>query len=268
MNIQNILAMIVVGFSGFAAHVSYAAPANWVVSVNGEKLTEDDLKISLAGLPEGQREKYLSNRTTKLQAIESLVNQELLVQEAKKEKLQDTSVFQARIEAFKKQVLASMWMEKRIEPQVTESAARDFYTKNKRRFSTGQVHVQHILLENENDAKAMKTEASKPGADFQALAEKHSKDPSAKNNRGDVGWISWGQMVPEFEDAAFNGIKDSVVGPVKTAYGFHVIKVLEKKAGKPLGYTEVEQQVRTALRQQLLQATMARLKTSATIEVR
>ena len=109
--------------------------------------------------------------------------------------------------------------------------------------------------------------ASKPDADFQALAEKNSKDPSAKSNRGDLGFFGRDRMVKEFTDAAFNAKVGSIVGPVKTTYGYHVIKVIERKSGKVMPFEDVEMRVRTDYRQQLVKNIVAEYKKSAKIQV-
>ncbi|MEP7146728.1 MAG: peptidylprolyl isomerase [bacterium] len=97
------------------------------------------------------------------------------------------------------------------------------------------VNASHVLINFGNDTAAAQTKALdiynrvKKGEDIKTLASELSDDPSAKQNRGDLGWFKKGAMVKEFEDAAFNANVGDVVGPVKTKYGFHVIKVLGKE---------------------------------------
>ena len=90
-----------------------------------------------------------------------------------------------------------------------------------------KVHAAHILVRSEPKAKEI-MEKIRAGESFSALAAQFSECPSKKNG-GDLGWFSRGQMVREFERAAFDGEKGAVVGPVKTEFGWHVIKVLDKK---------------------------------------
>lgn len=104
-------------------------------------------------------------------------------------------------------------------------------------------------------------------ADFQALAEKHSKDPSAKNNRGDLGFFGRDRMVPEFTEAAFSADDGQVVGPIKTSYGYHVIKVIERKMGKPLSLSDVQYRVRSDLFQSVRQDYVGKLRQQAKINV-
>ncbi len=90
-----------------------------------------------------------------------------------------------------------------------------------------QVHAAHILVKSEDQAKDLLTKLN-AGVSFADLAKKHSDCPSGKQG-GDLGWFGKGQMVQEFEKAAFEGEKGNVVGPVKTKFGFHLIKILDQR---------------------------------------
>ena len=92
---------------------------------------------------------------------------------------------------------------------------------------TTQIRASHILVSNEDDANKI-LKRIKDGEDFAAVAKRFSSCPSRKNG-GDLGWFGKGQMVPEFEQAAFAADQGAVIGPVKTQFGFHVIKVTGKK---------------------------------------
>jgi len=90
-----------------------------------------------------------------------------------------------------------------------------------------QVHAAHILVKKEDEAKSLLSRLN-AGEAFSDLAKKCSTCPSGRNG-GDLGWFGTGQMVREFEDAAFKGTKGSVVGPVKTQFGWHLIKILDQR---------------------------------------
>jgi len=90
-----------------------------------------------------------------------------------------------------------------------------------------EVHAAHILVKNEKKAQEVLDKLSK-GQPFAEIARKYSLCPSGKSG-GDLGWFGKGRMVPEFEKAAFEGEKGKVLGPVKTQFGYHLIKVLDKK---------------------------------------
>jgi len=221
--------------------------------VGDRTITDKDLRAYLTPLNETQRDNALNDGSTKHQVLTQVVNQELLYQEALKGKMDQSAEFKDAMDNFRKQYLANMLLSHKIEPQVTESAAHKFYSQYADQYSTGQVHVQHILFSSKEEAEKVLPLVKQPGADFQEMAEKYSRDPSVKNNRGDVGFFPRGQFDPAFADAAFNAEKDQIVGPVKTAFGWHIIKVIEHKAGKNLGFEEVELRVRNDLRSRLTQ---------------
>lgn len=245
-----------------------ALSAAELAKVNGRGITDRDLRLALPGLSEGQRETYLRDPNSRRQVLVELINQELLVQEAEKLKLDQEQGYKDALGAFRRQFLAARVLEKNLASKVTDSAARKYFQANKSRFSTAQVHVQHILSADEGTARSVLAQAKKPEQDFQALAEKLSRDPSAKNNRGELGLITRDSpFVAEFKDAAFNAPENTIVGPVKTTYGYHVIKVLEKKVGRPLGYDEVELKVRGELRAELVNVYVGDLKNQAKVQV-
>jgi len=109
-------------------------------------------------------------------------------------------------------------------------------------------------------------EVKKPGVDFQKVAEARSKDPSAKNTRGDVGFFSRTMFDQAFTDAAFGASAGDIVGPIKTAFGWHIIKVVDRKVGKVLDFAEVEQRVRADLQRELLKEYVLDLRKKAKIK--
>ena len=244
------------------------AHGNDLARVNGKAITDQDLKGALSGLPEGQRKSVLKDLNTRKQVLGSLIDQEILLQEAERQKLDQDNDFKQAEAMFRKQYLSSRLLQKNVGNLITESAAKKYYNSNKKRFSTDQVHVQHILVDDERVAQDLLKKAQVPNADFQELAEKYSKDPSAKNNRGDLGAITRDSpFVREFKDAAFDAAEGDIIGPVKTAFGYHIIKVLKKKVGKPLNYDEVELHVKEELKQKIVEDYVSKLRGRAKIQL-
>ncbi len=237
-----------------------------LAKVNGTPITDKDMAAALSGLNESQRANVLKDSNSRRQILDGLIDQTLLAQTAEKEKLDQDQDYKDALGAFKKQFLANKLLQKNLATKLTEPAAKKFYEAHKSRYSTDQVHAQHILVSDEEQAKSIMKEAKADNSDFMALAEKYSKDPSAKNNRGDLGFFGRDRMVAEFTDAAFAGGEGEIVGPVKTSYGYHVIKVVEKKSGKPLEYGEVELRVKNDMRQELVNTYLGKLKSTAKLE--
>lgn len=271
LNIQVIgvaagLTSLMSGAQAWAAETP-AGPGE-VAKVNGQTITMKDIESALGGLNEGQRANVLKDPNSRRQILVNLIDQEVLAQQGAKEKMDQDPEFKVAMDAFRKQYLASRVLQKNLGAKLTEKAAKSYYDKHKRDYSTDQVQVQHILTNDEAQAMDVMKKAKAPNADFQELAEKLSKDPSAKNNRGDVGVINRDSpFVKEFKDAAFDADEGEIVGPIKTTYGYHVIKVLKKKVGKPLEYHEVEMRVKNDLREELMKAYVSNLKKTAKISV-
>jgi len=238
-----------------------------LAKVNNRTISEAELGAALGGVNEGQRDALLMDPASRRQILNGLIDQELLVQEAEKEKLDQDGEFKDALNAFRKQFLASRLLQKKLSGQLTDQAAKKYYDAHKQRFSTDQVHAMHILVSTEEQAKDVLAKVNAPDADFQALAEKYSKDPSAKNNRGDLGFFGRDRMVSEFTDAAFTGKENEIVGPVRTAYGYHIIKVIARKPGKPMSFGDVELKVQNELRGNLTQDYVNKLRKKAQVQV-
>jgi peptidyl-prolyl cis-trans isomerase C len=238
-----------------------------VAKVNNRTITDADVKASLSSFNEGQRKQILNDMSTRREIVNNLIDQELIIQEAEKQKLDKDSEYEAAFRAFRRQFLTERVLARNVRTKMTPAAVKKFYENNKRNYSTDKVQVQHILVSDEKTARDLLAKA-KGGADFQKLAEQFSKDPSAKNNRGDVGVITRdAPFVDEFKNAAFNASEGEVVGPVKTQFGYHVIKVVDKQPGKVLGFEEVESKVRADLQREMVQAYVVSLKKGATVTV-
>lgn len=261
-NFLRVIFVCVLGVSSVAA-----VEGKELAQVNGAPLTEKDLHLSLGLLNEGQKSAALSDENSRREALQSLIDREVLAQEGEKNRLDQDPEFKDAMAAFRKQLLMSRLLEKKVASQMTPSAARKYFEAHKEQFSTDRVRVLHILLHDEAEARKVLKLAEDSKNDFQELAEKYSKDLNAKNNRGDIGFIGRDRMVPEFTNLAFSTPEGKVAGPIQTAYGYHVIKVVQRRFGKALEFDEVELPVRSALRQQLVRNYIDVLRKQAKIKV-
>jgi peptidyl-prolyl cis-trans isomerase C len=257
-------AVLAVTFGLLAGGVASAAV---IATVNQKQLTDGDLKSALGQFNEGQRNNILKDPTNRRQVLLSMIDQELLNQEAEKQKIGDDEQIKMAIDAFRRQQMVARLLEKNLASRVTQAAARKFYDQNKLLFNTDQVRAQHILVSTDTEAREVMKKANDPKADFQKLAEQFSKDPSAKNNRGELGFFARDQLDPEFTKAAFGANTGQIVGPIKTVYGYHLIKVLEKKPGKTLSFEEAEMKATGLLRQKLGQEYLTKLRDQAKIQI-
>lgn len=237
-----------------------------IASVNGKAITEQDLHFAVGGYNEGLKKQILADKYNRDQIVEDLIGQEVLAQEAARRKMDQTAEYKKAFEAFRKQYLANALVQAEIAPQVTEAAARAFYKSNSLRYNTTQVHAQHILLNTKEEAEKVLKMAQETYNDFQVLAETYSKDPSAKNNRGDLGFFTRDRMTPDLSDPIFRAKDESIIGPLKSTFGWHIVKVMERKVGPDMTYDEVELRVKSDLRADLTRKLLVSLKRNSKIE--
>ncbi len=239
-----------------------------VATVDGASITGQEIFDAVKLGSETQKRTFLKDAIAKRRVLDSIIDERLLASRAEKDKVDQDPEFQAALARIKRQLMIERLVAKQLANKTTAAAAKKFYEQNKSQFSMDRIAVQHILVDDYKRAVSLKAEAEKPGADFQALAEKNSKDPSAKNNRGDVGVIGRDAPFAEsFKSVAFRTPVGKVSDPVKTDYGWHLIKVTQLEKGRTQTFDEVEGQVVTLLRQQLLGEYLLKLREQAKIQI-
>ncbi len=148
---------------------------------------------------------------------------------------------------------------------LTDQALQEVYTNAiKSQAAQEEVHARHILVETEDEAKAIKQQID-GGADFATLAKEKSKDPGAGNG-GDLGYFTKEQMVPEFSEVAFKMFAGQVSNPVKTQFGWHIIKVEDKRNRQPPPFEAVKPQIQQFLARKAQSEYVTKLRQSAKIE--
>lgn len=153
------------------------------------------------------------------------------------------------------------------EIEVTPEQVRQFYTQNREQFSQPeQVCARHILLPNKAKADEI-YQRLQEGGNFAQLARSNSTDPGSKENGGDLGCLTPGQTVPTFDEAVFAAEVGETTEPVQSEFGFHIIRVYEKRPGAPVPLAEVRQQVRDQLVNQRLGARVAELREASGVEL-
>ncbi len=232
-----------------AADATAAAPADPVVArVGGTDIHLSDLSEAAQSLPDEMRS--MPPQVLYPMLLDQMVDRQALVIQADKEKLQDQPQVQRALDRARDQVLQNAILTREIGPTVTDAALHAKYdAEYANKPGEEEVHARHILVPTEDEAKKVIAELDK-GADFAALAKQESKDPGAQNG-GDLGFFKKGDMVPEFAAAAFALQPGKYTEtPVKTQFGYHIIKVEERKVSPPPTFDEVKAE----LRQQIIQA--------------
>lgn len=159
-------------------------------------------------------------------------------------------------EDFKKDIRSNTGIRKLIEPniKVTEEEMKKFFEENKASFDQQeQVKASHILVDDEETAKEIKSKLDK-GEDFAKLAKEYSKDTGTKEEGGDLGYFTKDSMLKEFADVAFALEVNKISGPVKSQYGYHIIKVVDKKAAVEATYEDNKDKVKETITEQKIAA--------------
>ena len=233
-----------------------------IARVNGTEIRASDLAIAEedvgSNLPmtgDARREyltKYLSDMI-------------LVAQAAEAKKLQDRPDFKQRLAYTREKLLMEMMLQQEGKASISDAALHQLYQEaTKQMAGEKEVHARHILVESEDQAKAILADLKK-GADFATLAKEKSKDPGAGNG-GDLGFFTKDQMVPEFAQAAFKLERGQLSDPVKTQFGWHIIKVEEKRDRQIPEFDKVRGQLETFLERRNQADLINKLRASANIE--
>ena len=248
-----ILAVLAFAVSYVNAEEKEVESEKVLADVNGVKITLNDFQEEVASLPQNYQQAINAN---KRKFLDELILKKLLYQEAvKKEFDKDEKVLNA-IEDFKIRVMSQRVLEEVLESvSVSEDELKKYYEEKKDDYKTKeQVSAAHILIrvkESDDDKAALEKAESilkdiKGGKDFSELAKENSDCPSGTKG-GELGYFSRGQMVPEFEETAFKLKVGEVSEIVKTNFGYHIIKVLDKKEAKQKEFDEVKEEIERQL---------------------
>lgn len=218
--------------------------------VAGEEITEADLNDFLRNVPQEQQA-YLSNPQFRQQYLEQLIALRMFSKLGEEEKLDETEEFKVILESAKKDILAQLTIAETLKGiHVTDEEAEDYYKSNKSQFSKGEtVKAKHILTEEEEKCSEILASIENGEKTFEEAAKEFSTCPSGQRG-GDLGEFGKGQMVPEFEKAAFGAEIGKIVGPVKTSFGYHLIKVESKNGASETPYEQVKDSIKARMLQQ------------------
>jgi peptidyl-prolyl cis-trans isomerase C len=253
--------------SGCSKNSSSEAPASAsdpvIARVNGVDIKQSDLALAeedvgadmQAASPEAKREHLISY----------LADIIMVTQAADKKNLADNPDFKRRLAFLRSKLLMGYELQQEAKTALTDEALKQTYDEAVKSMSgQEEVRARHILVEGEDEAKAI-IEQLKGGADFATLAKEKSKDPGAAEG-GDLGYFTKDQMVPEFADVAFKMYPGQLSNPVKTQFGWHVIKVEDKRIKQPPEFEKVKDQIEAYLARKAQSDFIAKLRQSAKVE--
>lgn len=235
-----------------------------VATVNGYEIKTSEVRMAFDDVI-GQ----LPNMPAKLRfpfVVEFLIERHLLAQVAAKEAVGDSDDYKRRLAAYQAKALRDSYLAQKISPAITEDEIKAAYEKESSKVkATERVRARHILVATEKEATDIEAKLLK-GEKFEDLAKQYSLDGS-KDYGGDLGYFTAPEMVKAFSDAAFALKVGEVSKPVKTDYGWHVIRMDDRKMGAAQPYDQVKGAIRNVLVRDKVQALLASLQGTAKVEI-
>jgi foldase protein PrsA len=253
--------------AGIMAFAMISSMDKTIASIDGEKINEDELYDALvAGYGADTLDLLITNKLVELEAEKAgikikdeEIQKEIDVmvesygdEKSLKEQLEASG---SSMDALKKDIVVYLQTKKLVEPRitVTDDEISTYFEDNKDTFTQAeQVEASHILVEDEKTAKKVAKELA-AGGDFAKLAAEYSTDTETADNGGSLGYFGKGDMVEEFEDVAFDLDINKVSDPVKTEYGYHIIKVTGKKEAKKANLEDSKEVIKETLLSERLQ---------------
>ncbi len=217
--------------------------------VAGKEITEAEFELFLQNVPREQQA-YLSNPQFRQQCLDQMISMYLFAQYGQDEKLNESEEYLKVVENVKREILAQMAIREVMKgTEVSDQEILDYYEANKQQFTKGDtVSARHILTDSEEKCSSILEEIQNGNQTFEDAAKEFSTCPSGAKG-GDLGEFGRGQMVKEFEEAAFTAQIGQLVGPVKTQFGYHLIRVDKKNEAATASLDEVKENIRRTLLQ-------------------
>jgi peptidyl-prolyl cis-trans isomerase C len=235
--------ILVVGVSCKKKEVE-KADESYFAKIGETVITQEDFDREFQALPPYAQAMF-EGEEGKQRFLEEMVKKELLYQEAIKKGLENDAEYQKRLEEFKKLTLISALFEKEVleKSTVSDQEITDFFESHQSEFSAPhEIRASHILVKTEEEARQVLQRLAE-GERFSGVAKAVSVDKASAVKGGDLGYFSRGQMVPEFEHAAFHLNAGEVSDPVKTPFGYHIIKVVDVKRGPAVEFEKVKDMI-------------------------
>jgi len=240
-------------------------PGTVVARVGDAEITAGDVSAAYDELP--PEFKQMPFGVLAPQLLNQLISRQLMLDAGLKAKLDEDAAIRASVREFEKLAIQRAYLERYVDRMITEAAVRKEYDATiGAQKGAEQVRASHILLQSEDEAKAA-VEALADGADFAELAREKSTGPSAPNG-GDLGFFGREQMVAPFADAAFEMDEgETSAVPVKTQFGWHVIKVTGRRTQPPPSFEEAREEILNQLTRDVLAAHMTELRDATPVEI-
>jgi peptidyl-prolyl cis-trans isomerase C len=241
-------------------------PNKVIATIDGKPVSEAELALALQSVD--QQYSQLPPEQRRAAAFMAIMEIRLLADKAVAEGLDKDPDFQRRMAFLQQRALHSEVIDKDVGAKITDADVRARYDKQMADTPpVNEVKARHILVKTKEEAEAIVKQLD-GGGDFQKLANEHTTDPSGKTTGGDLGYFAPGQMVPEFEKAAFTlNVGQYTKEPVQSQFGWHIIMVEDKRAQQPPAYDTVRDEVRNLVFREKYFAMVTDLRKAAKVDV-
>ncbi len=250
-----------------AAPQALPVPADGILArVQGIEIRQADLDAAEEDIG-GQATAQMSPEQKREYLLSFVIDLTLAAKAAEQRNVQSGPDFARKLTYYRNKLLVESLLNAETRARVTEEEMRKIYDEQRARITPEEeVRARHILVETEEEAKALIAQL-RGGADFEALAREKSKDPGGARNGGDLGFFTKGQMVPEFATAAFAMQAGQLSeAPVKTQFGWHIIKVEERRQRQIPSFEQVRGQIEDFLTRRVQAELVQRLRSEAQVQ--
>lgn len=232
----------------FGADLGQNPAEKALASVNGKPITNADVDNFIAAM--GRNGQAYNNPQGRMAVLEQLIAQRLFLLDAQRNMYEREPAFKEQLAVIKEQLLMEYAISKCVESvRVKDEEVQAFYDEHKADFVTDEtVNASHILVDSEDKANEILAAIQNGEITFEDAAKAHSSCPSSAEG-GCLGDFGQGQMVPEFDSAVFNMEVGETRGPVKTQFGYHLIKLNAKNAAEPVAFADIKQELTAKMMQ-------------------
>jgi peptidyl-prolyl cis-trans isomerase C len=254
------------GLLALAAAPGLAQEDKVVATVNGKPVTEADIALAVSDLDE--QFARLPEEERRAAALSAIIEIRLMADEAAAKGIDKDPAFQRRLAFLSQRALHAAVIDNEIAGKITEEEVRARYDQQIAATPpVNEVNARHILVKTKEEAEAI-IKRLDAGEKFEEIAKEVSTDPGSGANGGDLGWFGPGQMVPEFEQAAFAlEVGAYTKEPVQSQFGWHVIKVEDKRQQQPPAYEQVKDQFRSMILREKYFALVEALRAKAAVDI-
>jgi len=259
----------VIVLSCLVIFLRYKNNENVLARMAGRKITIEEFQNRIADMPSYYRG-FLATQDGKMELLNGMIAEAVLVQKAREEGLDRKEEVKRKLQNVEERVLLEAMVQELQKGRiaVSDEEVKEHFKKNEDKFShPEQVRVSHILVKKKSDARKVLNEL-REGASFEKLAQKYSIDSITAPRGGDLGYISRGEMIPQFEEVAFGlGRKGDISQIIETPFGYHLVKLTDRKKMGTKTPEEIEYEIRTKIQNEKLDRLMEKYRKELMVSV-